>query len=124
MRLLLFTLQLLISTSLLALPEFNSLNAYEHNEGLLAYNHYEISTLNVEAPYTNAPEVSWSSVPGAHAYMVEVTENGSTVLLSTVYGTTKTLNGLIPGHTYHCTVSSIINGKQSTNFIIAMDIMP
>ena len=124
MRLLLFTLQLLISTSLLALPESNSLSAYEHNEGLLACNLYEISTLNVEAPHTNAPEVSWSSVPGAYAYTVEVTENGSTVLLSTVYGTSKTLTGLVSGHTYQCKVKGIITGGESSDYIIIMDIMP
>lgn len=124
MRLLLFTLQLLISTSLLALPESNSLSAYEHNEGLLACNLYEISALTAEIPHSNAPEISWSPVSGAYAYIVEVTENGAIVLQNTVYGTSKTLNGLVSGHTYHYTVKGIITGGQVTDYIISNDIMP
>lgn len=123
MRFLLLTLQLLISTSLLALPESNNLSAYEHSEGLLSCSNVN-STLTEEGIHNNAPEVSWSSVPGAYAYTVEVTENGSTVLQNTVYGTSKTLSGLVSGHTYQCKVKGIITGGESSDYIIIMDIMP
>jgi hypothetical protein len=73
---------------------------------------------------SNVVEVSWPQVSGVQSYLVVVTENGTLVHQSNAYGTSKMVNGLALGHTYHCTVVGMINGSQVTDYIIAMDIMP
>jgi len=118
MKLLLLSLQLFFATCLFAMPSSIDLNRHEHSSGSLYF------LTEPSQSHSNIVEVSWSSVPDAYAYFLVVTENGSPVTQTIVYGTNKKLNNLLPGHSYHCTVSSIINGGQSTDFIIVMDIMP
>jgi len=112
MKLLSISLLLFVSTSLFALPT--------------SFDSFAVEKMAPDsgASYSSAIELSWPSISGASAYLLVVTENGSIIMQSTVYGTSKTLTGLIPGHNYQCKVSGIINGSQSTDYIIWNDVNP
>ncbi len=121
MRRLFFLLQILAVPCLFAFtkPATNTTNE-QINAGFAS----AAASLTAQKTKSEPVNVSWTAVPGVQSYNVVVTENGVTLENSIVSGTSKTLNGLISGHTYRCTVVGLSNGTQVTDFIIGMDILP
>lgn len=124
MKQFLFSLQVLILPFLLEIPQSVDLTATKQLESPLTCNLPAPSYLNSQVTSTSTADLNWSSVSGAYAYFLVVTDNGSPFLQATVFGTTRTLAGLTTGHTYHCTVASMCNGSEVSDYIIAYDINP
>lgn len=124
MKLFLSSLLILVSTALFAVPNSVQSNHFKQANQVLTFDIFSYADSYSTNSGSNSIELSWPAVSGASAYIVEISENGSKVYLTTTAGTSKSISGLEPGHIYHCTVSSIIPGNQPTDYIIAMDVMP
>ncbi len=124
MKKLLFFVQLLALPFLFSFTKPELTSGSKHCKTIQFCSLEEALSLDVQTIGTSAVEVSWPQVPGVQNYLVVVTENGAPVHQSWANGTSKMVNGLVLGHTYHCTVVGMINGSQATDYIIAMDINP
>ena len=118
----LFSLQIFILLALGAATKSSAACPFS-SERFQLFNLEALSSSKDMSAILNSVELSWSEVAGANAYLLIVTDNGLPFLQTTVFGTTKTLNGLITGHTYRCMIT-VIGGAQESDYIIMNDIMP
>lgn len=124
MKQLLFSIQVLILPFLLKPSIPSNLAATKQLESHLTCSLPAPSYLNSQVTSTSTADLNWNFVSSAIGYRLEVTDNGSPFLQTTIYGTSTTLTGLTSGHTYHCTVASICSGGQISDFIIWDDTNP
>ena len=116
----LFSLNLLILPCLFALSNFGDRSIPNQENEPRSCTLPAPSSLNGQVTSATTADLSWSSVSGAFAYALIVTDNGAPFLQTTVFGTTRALTGLTSGHTYQCKVISICGGSggQASDFII------
>ncbi len=78
----------------------------------------------IQETISSSVDISWPSLYGATAYSVIVIENGTTIMQTTVIGTSYKITGLVSGHHYSYRVAGIFNGNQSADYIIFDDTNP